>query len=472
MSHPIAARVGLVLVLVSIGLATTRAIPKNVALYVDCAAQPGGDGSHHAPFDTITAAVTAGRTLDASSRIVIDVGAGTCERETLPITLDYALGSRGNRAPVEGEAPDPLRDTVITVPAGAVVQLFLLVTTSNVEVSRLTIDGRFDPGPDTPAMPPPGPTAVLARSGAEFVDGLVLEHLRLVGLAEGIRGEGVGGRIARNVLERTGSGVRVFGGGAKVPPGPDVPDHASTRSPLVVIADNHIGYRVNGITLAGGIPANGATPEGYALRAAVLSNDLVTDFANTGPSNPTAIRLSPSVGGAPGAANPPDGLLLVVATHNYIRGTPRYSILIHAGQPVRTAPLSTGLVSATFKGTQLDEDAQQTSTTRITFTNARATELPCELNPANTRTVCPSLTGNPPIYWDYLQQATFNIWHQGDLDGAAIDHPLYDPVYGRLLSNQLRINDVDVPHQTFVVVPGVAPSGLGTVAAPFGRSTR
>jgi hypothetical protein len=81
------------------------------------------------------------------------------------------------------------------------------------------------------------------------------------------------------------------------------------------------------------------------------------------------------------------------------------------------------------------------------------TELPCELDPANTPAECPTLMGNPPQYWEYLENSTFDLHHGGELDDPLIDHPEIDPGDGRVLNNVLRINDEVIPHQTFVVVP-------------------
>ena len=87
----------------------------------------------------------------------------------------------------------------------------------------------------------------------------------------------------------------------------------------------------------------------------------------------------------------------------------------------------------------------------ISFTNSRATELPCELDPANTIDTCPTAASG--TYWKYLQDAAFNIIHSGELDGYLLDHPAQDPVDGRVLDNVLTIDGVVIPNETFVVVP-------------------
>jgi hypothetical protein len=297
-------------------------------------------------------------------------------------------------------------------------------------VSQLSVDGQLAPPPDLPIQPPSAPIGILVRSA----DDVLLEHLRLVRVVQGVRSEGAGGRVSGNYVESFGNGLVFFGGDA-------------ARSPAVIVNANRVDYRVNGIVLGGGIPAVGAQPAGSVLSALVVWNDVVTHYRNGGPSNPTALRLSPSVQGAP------DGHLGAQFLLNAIRGTPRYSIMFHGGQPQRDALVSSGSVRATFLRTTLDIEASQTSNSLITFTNARATELPCELDPANGRDVCPSLQGNPPAYSDYHQQTTYDLRHGGELDGALIDHPAIEPVDGRVLDNLLLINGVAVDYQTFVVVP-------------------
>jgi hypothetical protein len=247
--------------------------------------------------------------------------------------------------------------------------------------------------------------------------------------------EGAGGRISQNYVQVEGNaGFGLLGG--------ELP-----RSPVVAVIANRIDYRVNGMFLAGGVPAVGPQPAGSVLSVVATWNDFVTRYRNSGPSNPTVFRLAPSVQGAP------EGHLSALFVRNTVRGTARFSIMVHGGQPQRDLTASTGSVRAAFLHTQLDAEARANASPLITFTNARATELPCELNPANGRDVCPSLTGNPPAYWDYYEHTTYELWHGGELSGALIDHPAIEPVDGRVLGNALTINGVAVDHQTFVVVP-------------------
>jgi hypothetical protein len=61
--------------------------------------------------------------------------------------------------------------------------------------------------------------------------------------------------------------------------------------------------------------------------------------------------------------------------------------------------------------------------------------------------------GNPLQYWEYLEASVFDLHHSGELDGALIDHPEIEPVDGRVLGNQLVMNDAVAPNETFVVLP-------------------
>jgi hypothetical protein len=106
-----------------------------------------------------------------------------------------------------------------------------------------------------------------------------------------------------------------------------------------------------------------------------------------------------------------------------------------------------------FFATAIDAETKQTASPLITFTNARATEFPCELNPANGRDVCPSLMGNPPVYWDYHEHTSYELWHGGELQGVRIDYPQIEPVDRRVLGNVLTINGDAIDYQTFVIEP-------------------
>ena len=380
-------------------------------LHVACGASPGGDGSAHAPFDSITAAVEAGRTLSATHRLTIAVAEGVCDRETLPIRLDYSVVLRGSREPRYDGRGFPLdgqtRDTLVTWPSDPIPEdlLFFEITGDRVHLSRLSLDGNVEP-------PPIGVAA--------FADEFVIEQMRIIGADIGVWVANAGGWIAGNYVgQAITAGIFLEGG---------------DKRPHVVCLNNRIeDYRFNGIDLAG--VTEGGEAVYVALDALVMRNDVATSYTNTGPSNPAALRLAPAVLDSFG------GHVTAAFLHNEVRGTPRYTMLVQGGTPRRRPDLQhyTGTVKVTFFGTKLDEAARN-GASLITFTHVRASVFPCELDPRNDRSVCPSLSGNPPRYWEYLQGAVFEVWHGGELNSVKVDHPAIDPVDGRDLGNRLIIN--------------------------------
>jgi hypothetical protein len=172
-----------------------------------------------------------------------------------------------------------------------------------------------------------------------------------------------------------------------------------------------------------------------------------------GPASPAAFRVSPIVGSAR------NGNVEIVADGNFFGGPAKYGIMIHAGNQIVRGNSYTGTVDARFADNIIDGATLHPGL--ITFTNARATVQPAELNPK-----IPPPPGQSS-HWEYLTNARFTLRHDGELDGALIDHPQFQPVDGYLLGNELRVNRYACPsarptsstvcapiaHQTFVVVP-------------------
>ena len=68
----------------------------------------------------------------------------------------------------------------------------------------------------------------------------------------------------------------------------------------------------------------------------------------------------------------------------------------------------------------------------------------------NTATLTPSQL---PL-WKYLEHSTFDITDSdGELNGYWLDHPVFDPIDGRLLQNILRINGVEISNGRYVPFP-------------------
>jgi hypothetical protein len=189
------------------------------------------------------------------------------------------------------------------------------------------------------------------------VDEFVLDHLRIQRIGQAIRSESSSGLIFNNYL--LGDAPLSVSGGHPMAPA------------RVIAANNTIIYRTAGI----GVAASG--PFGTLLRATFTDNDIVTSYTNSGPSNPAAIRLAPFFNGTPDVRPTLD----IVIDGNFIGGSAKYGIIVHAGQTTRRRDgrSYTGDVKARFENNVIGGSVLHPAL--ITFTNARATELPCELNP-------------------------------------------------------------------------------------------
>jgi hypothetical protein len=219
---------------------------------------------------------------------------------------------------------------------------------------------------------------------ADRADNFALNHLRIIGTGQAIRSEGSSGLISSNYLSGD-SGMFLSGGAANDPPS-------------VVVTNNTIVYRTNGVAMTA------VTAVGTFLRATVTDNDIVTSYMNSGPTNPAAFRVNPT-----DAVNTA-GTVEVVAEGNLFGGSAKYGIMIH-GSPVmarRTDGQSyTGDVTAEFANNVIDSAVVFPAL--LTFTNARATVFPCELNP--TITVGCQQPGSGK--WEYLKNALFDLRHSG-----------------------------------------------------------
>ena len=347
---------------------------------------------------------------------------------------------RGAREPVldalglptgEGE-----RDTLITwtpppstAPPASFRPIFFEITTSvGAEVSHLSIDGARPPGGNTFAMNNPGPTGIRGRLGSAYD----VRGVRLVRMEVGIKSQGATGRVRECYLGDVGAPFQLHGG---------LPDGTHPAGPKMVVRHNRIeAFRIYGMVVSGG-----GFEGGTHLDLVVEDNDFQTPYDRTGPSNPAGLRISPAV------LDARYGLVRGRFASNSIRGPVPYPIMIHAGQPQRlggVAPQS-GDLYLSFEDTLFDEAAAEGASI-VTFTNARATELPCELNPP-TMPPCSGFQG--ALWWAYLTGSIFDVRHSGELDVLRIDHPELDPFDGTELGNLLLLNGEVTAYQTFVIVP-------------------
>ena len=392
--------------------------------YVDCDKASGGDGSKRArPLPTITAALDRARDLggaeggdrcrggrvrsgDSADRArLLGVGDGRAE-------VRFARRTAGRHAngghPLDGA--DSGRQHYILHHHGRGRDNFA-------PEHRWWASPPLD-GPGT--MPIRMPLGVLA----DRADNFALNHLRIIGTGQAIRSEGSSGLISSNYLSGD-SGMFLSGGAANDPPS-------------VVVTNNTIVYRTNGVAMTA------VTAVGTFLRATVTDNDIVTSYMNSGPTNPAAFRVNPT-----DAVNTA-GTVEVVAEGNLFGGSAKYGIMIHGGMLTRhtDGQSYTGDVTAEFSNNVIDSAVVFPAL--LTFTNARATVFPCELNP--TITVGCQQPGSGK--WEYLTNALFDLRHSGELIGALIDHPEFQPFDGYApLGNTLVINRETVDYQTFVVVP-------------------
>ena len=235
---------------------------KGPTIYVDCEpAAPGGDGSKRAPLPTITAALDHARaSLGEPRGRSIDVAAGVCDQETLPIVLDVPVRLTGS----EGGG------TWVTASNVSANTTFFKIIEDAVEITQLVIDGGLPLGPDIPTIPPSGPFGIDVID----VDDFVLTHLRIQGMGEAVRIAASNGQLWNSDLSAR-SGMFLSGG------------DASAR-PTVDVRNNRILYRTNGIAVAG------AGSFGTALSAVFKDNEVVTSFTNTGPATRPRFASAPS----------------------------------------------------------------------------------------------------------------------------------------------------------------------------------
>jgi hypothetical protein len=429
------------IVLTLLVASASAAPPAAITVYVNCAAAPGGDGSKQKPYATVTASLPSAKALAAQSRVTISVATGVCDKETLPIELNFPVELRGSRAPDVDDAGFPLgsqdRDTLVTwappspVPPSVAMLSFFRITGSDVRISKLSLDAKILPGtPGILAPPKTAPFGVIVQNAKDFV----VDQLRIVRMGTSIRTQGdSSGRIRDTYFGQVNAGIVLTGGDPAAPP--------------MVVAENNriVDFWTGAFALAG------AGPAGRSIRSVVRGNDTFNSWSDTGPSNPFAVRIGPVLQGS-GLTQP---TIDAMFEGNRFRGTSRYAIIVNGGQTIRRSDGQhyAGAVEVTFVDNAMDDLSVTQAVSLITFTNSRATELPCELDPANTPLTCPTLMGNPLQYWEYLEASVFDLHHGGELDGALIDHPEIEPVDGRALNNVLRINDEVVDHETFVVVP-------------------
>jgi hypothetical protein len=374
--------------------------------FVDCEATEQGNGSLRSPFNTITRGLSVARAQGGSQR-VIEVLAGVCDDEALPLVIDFPLVLTGQGA-----------GTIVTTQNPVGVAGYFDITDDNVTLTRLTIDGLVPLQPDVNITPPMTSPVAIRVLGARDYE---LSYLQVRGVAQALRSERSSGRVAHSSFV---SNLGLFFSG-----GP------STAPANVVLSHNEIGYRVNGIAMTGS-----GGEGGEHLIATITNNEIVTLFTDTGDTNPAAFRVSPAIS----AGQHVPGFVDLVMTDNNIVGPARFGILVHGGMPTFDGKAYTGDIDAVFSDNAIDSRVVQRS--RVTFTHARVARFPCEVS-----LTFPDCEGKPKPVWDYLKHARFTLQHDNELTGPkVIDHPEFQPSTGDVLGNQLIINNRVVPYRTFM----------------------
>lgn len=399
-------------------------------VWVDCGATEAGDGSVRAPFTRITDAVSARRTLASAhgQGTIVGVRPGVCLHETFPIVLDYRVWVRGSRVGWFDSDGLPTGDqTDDTIVVGGVSVPFFRVAADDVRITAVSLDGQRTTPQGTDALV----GAILVAGARNFE----VSGVRVVNASIGVAASASSGRVH-------GSFFGVVDGGMQARPG-------TADSPAKVVFD---GNRVSEYP-TGAITLIGADPGGDHLEVVLAGNEFVTTFQDTGPSNPFGLRVAAVAGGPPNI----HGTVVATVSDNVFRGSHRYPLIVSGGNVLRTSggvadprPYA-GTFDLAFHDNTVDLGEVTGNGALITYTNSRATELPCELDPANAPPACPTVMGGR--YWKYLRDSVFNLVHTGELDGVWIDHPAADPVGGAVLNNVLIINGDEIAHQTFVVVP-------------------
>ncbi len=406
-------------------------------LYVDAAANPGGDGSKQAPFRRITDAVNYVRGFPLGGRFEILVEPGTYvsrysntdpSLEDLPIVLDYPnLKLKGSTSMLAdenglptGEIEPGKNSLLIAQPALATDQNLISITQTNpglsgqgVEVSKLTLDAGKAP------TAPLG-TGIFVKLVQDFV---IRDNYVTGGAFQGIQTTASSGKIQGNYFSRVGCGACILAG--------------STTSPANVIFS---GNRSNN-NFFGGVLLDGAGISDSAfdrLSAVVDGNDLSDSKANPAVGQGFGVRVMVLRHDPP---NPGDsGNVTAIISNNRIRNN-RLGFSIDAGFPYRTfgGHPDSRLHNGTLKLSLVNNEIADSliAAALISFTRNSATLTPSQLS-----------------QWKYLEHSTFDITDSdGELTGYWLDHPVFDPRDGRLLQNILRINGVEIPNGRYVPFP-------------------
>lgn len=408
----------------------------NVELYVDAAANPGGDGSENNPFRRLTDAVAQARLIwqvNTNSKIEISVKPGTYvgrhsntdpNIEDLPIRLDVPnLKLKGSTSMLLDDHDLPTgeiesgKETLLKAdPPLAANQSLLIIepadpvlTVQGLEVSELS----FNIGN--------APSAVLGIAiSVESVQDFTIRNNYVTG---GIRTRASSGKIQGNYITEGGAGTVILAGSASSP--------AS-----VVFRGNRSVNNFNGGLFLNGSAITDASFD--RLSAVVKDNDLSDNNTNPNAGQGFGIRIVAVRHDPPNQGT--SGNVTATISRNRISNN-KLGFSIDAGFPYRTfegspdARLHNGTVNLSLEDNEVVGNLQAPAL--ISFTRNSATLIPSQLS-----------------QWKYLERSTFDITDpDGNLNGYWFDHPVSDPLDGRTLQNTLSINGVEIPNGRSVPFP-------------------
>lgn len=412
----------------------------NIQLYVDTAANPGGDGSENNPFRRITDALAQARLtwqVNTNSKIEIWVKPGTYvgghsntdpNIEDLPIRLDVPnLKLKGSTSMLlddhdlpTGEIESGKESLLKAEPPLAANQSLLIIaptdpvlTGQGSEVSKLS----FNIGNAPSAV---RGTAISVESVQDFT---IRNNFMTGGGDAGIRTRASSGKIQGNYITEVGAGTIILAG--------------SGSSPASVIFSGN--RSVN--NFFGGLVLNGSAITDASfdrLSAVAEDNDLSDSNANPVAGQGFGIRVIAVRHDPPNQGT--SGNVTATISRNRITNN-KFGFMIDAGFPYRTfggspdARLHNGTLNLSLAGNEVIGNLM--SPALISFTRNTATLTPSQLS-----------------QWKYLERSTFDITDSdGNLNGYWFDHPVSDPLDGRTLQNTLSINDVEIPNGRSVPFP-------------------
>jgi len=411
---------------------------RQLVIYVNAAATAGGNGSRVAPFQTIQEGVAAARAAWNASpglKLVVRVapspsGSFYSVSGTTPILIDVPLELRGSNAMEEDDFGWPTgviwsgTETLVKAVPGlaANTENMIRVTADHVTVANLSLDA------NTSNLR----GIQLALRGAQD---FTVSGNRVTGQSfSGIGSRASSGKIIGNYITNVG-GTGIGAGNASFP------------AKVLFSGNRSVANSFAGVELfaASNSEAGSAGDVLDSLSVTISENDLSNNTAIPGFSS--GIRFGVIRRDPPDPTGQSSGSMTAVISGNNITNN-WFGVSIDAGFPYRTFQGTpdlrqySGSLDLAFEGNQVSGNLQSAI---ITFERNTATLHPVQMDPSKR-----------PTSYKYLQSAIYNVrYDDGSLDGYWDDHPLVDPIDGRILNNHLIVNRLEIqpPVRTAPVLP-------------------